>query len=105
MGRWRDLFAAPLDPARRLFTTHAMLAVQVPADPGLDPLPVSDHEQMADAGQGQGDVQRQPGSSRTEQETVMPGGDHVCADGDGRVDQLPKDAVPHLPAHHAPERP
>lgn len=49
-----------------LLTTHAALTVQVPADPGFDPLPVGDHEQMADAGQGQGDVQRQPGNRGSE---------------------------------------
>ena len=66
-----------------LLTAHAVLAVQVPADPGLDPLPVRDHEQVANAGQGQGNVQRQPGGGRPEQEAVVPGGDHIGADGDG----------------------
>lgn len=82
-----------------------MLTVQMSADPGFYPLPVGDHEQVMDAGQSQGDVQRQPGSGRAEQKAVMPGSDHVRADGDSRVDQLPEDAVPHLATYHAPECP
>ena len=82
-----------------------MLAVQRPAQPDLHPLPVSDHEDVAGAGECQCDMQCQPGGGRAEEDVLATHRHHETGDGDRGVDQLPEDAVPHLPAQYAPCRP
>ena len=47
---------------------QAVLAIQRTAQPDLHSLPVSDHEDVARAGQGQGHMQRQAGTGRAEED-------------------------------------
>lgn len=83
MRWWRDLLAAPLDPARRLFTTHAVLTVQRSAQAGLHPPPPDDHEDVTHTGKGQRDVKRDPGGGRADDEDVLVAAHHhKPADGD-----------------------
>ena len=88
-----------------LVAAHALLTVQRTAQPGLNPLPVHDHEDVPQSGQSQEHKKRRACGSRREEDVLVSRHHDVAADSDDRIDQLAKDAVSHLPAHHAPERP
>ena len=103
--KWRGLLVPALGTIRRLITVQAVLAVKRSAQPDLHSLPVRDHEDVAGTGQGQGHMQCQTGGGRTEEDVLVTRHHDKAADGDGRVDQLAEDAVPHLPAQYAPSRP
>jgi len=68
---WRGLLVSALDPTRRLVTAHAVFTVQRAAEPGFHPLPPGNHEDVANAGESQGSMQRHTCGGGRQDEVIV----------------------------------